>query len=165
MRRRSTRVIAGRKARIPYRGYGRAGTKKTWNAKWRERRSYAERVRPRTTKIIFSLTRLRCEAENSSRRKEIARARKDTKYSALSGVFVRLCEPIVRNRWNNCSAAHRKISRDINFRTFSESFGICESERLAIENKRRAKVMKRNWPRERNRRIGIYRVIKKYCMK
>lgn len=31
-----------------------------------------ERVRPRTTKIIFSLTRLRCEAENSLSRKEIA---------------------------------------------------------------------------------------------
>jgi len=35
-----TRVIAGRKDRIPYRGYRREETKKTWNAKWRERRPY-----------------------------------------------------------------------------------------------------------------------------
>lgn len=68
-----TRVIAGRKDRIPYKGCGREETKETWNAKWREHRPYAERVRPRTTKIIFSLTQLRYEAENSSRRKEIAR--------------------------------------------------------------------------------------------
>lgn len=34
--------------------------KKTWNAKWRESVVRIKRVRPRTTKIIFSLTRLCC---------------------------------------------------------------------------------------------------------
>jgi len=54
-----------------------------------------ERVRPRTTKIIFSLTRLRYKAENSSRRKEIAR--EDTEYSMLSGIFIRLRESFVEH--------------------------------------------------------------------
>lgn len=60
-----TRIIVGRKDRIQRRGNGRKEMKKTWITKWRERR-LLERVRPRTSKIIFSLTRLYLEEENSS---------------------------------------------------------------------------------------------------
>lgn len=68
--------------------------KKTWcNAKWRERVARTERVRPRTTKIIFSLTRLRCEAENSSRRKRDCRCSRGD--AERSGIFWR-CRFVTR---------------------------------------------------------------------
>lgn len=87
-----TRIIVGRKDRIQRRGNGREEMKKTWNAKWRERR-LLERVRPRTSKIIFSLTRLYLEEENSSEWQKIAPGATQGTYDA---VFIRSCKSAVK---------------------------------------------------------------------
>ena len=130
-----TRVIAGRKDRISYRRRYEREEKKTWNAKWRERCVHTERVRPRTTKIIFSLTRLRCEAENSLRRKEIAWVQKIQNiryFQASSSDYINLLSNIWQIKQLSLWQSRRKILRKsfCQFKILLKVFGICEKKKL-----------------------------------
>ena len=92
---------------------------------------HTERVRPRTTKIIFSLTRLRCEAENSLRRKEIAWVQKIQNircFQASSSDYINLLSNIWQIKQLSLWQSRRKILRKsfCQFKILLKGFGICK---------------------------------------